>query len=226
MQVILKGPVIFSDMCINSAVIRAKNIHLVYSDYIEFSDINTFNIIVSVGYVYLNPNTCIQLTSSVIKKVMFGDSDHVSDNSSVYAHPCIIQYISNNSLDYHRDPMNINDYNISIIITETVFAKLCDNKYCTVHCSWVDGAIFDAFNPLFVNKQIIRFAAWKDAKILSSKKDICYCTDSFSYNCYLDEITIYPGQTASLHLIRKYFHKCNIFNSNSKHYKKSIMQGC
>ena len=34
-KVILKGPVIFSDMCMNSAVIRAENIHLVFSDYIE-----------------------------------------------------------------------------------------------------------------------------------------------------------------------------------------------
>ena len=45
---------------------------------------------------------------------------HISDNSSVYAQPCIIQYISNNSLGYHRDSMNINNvYNISIIITKT-----------------------------------------------------------------------------------------------------------
>ena len=51
-KVILKGPVIFSDMGINSAVIRAESIHLVFSGYIEFSDIDAFNIIVSAGYVY------------------------------------------------------------------------------------------------------------------------------------------------------------------------------
>ena len=200
-KVILKGPVIFSDMGINSAVIRAESIHLVFSGYIEFSDIDAFNIIVSAGYVYLNPNTCIQLLSNVIKKAVFG-SDYASENnSSGYARPCIIQYISNNSLGYHKDSMNINNYNISIIITKTIFAKLCENKYCTAHCSWVGSAIFDAFNPLFINKQIIRFANQKDAKRISDEKDVCYCTDCYSYSCYLDEINVYPGQTVHLQLI-------------------------
>ena len=148
----------------------------------------------------LNPNTCIQLLSNVIKKAVFG-SDYVSENSSVYPRPCIIQYISNNSLGYHKDSMNINNYNISIIITKTIFAKLCENKYCTAHCNWVGSAIFDAFNPIFVNKQIIRFANQEDAKTISDKKDVCYCTDSYSYNCYLDEINVYPGQTVHLRLI-------------------------
>ena len=200
-KVILKGPVIFSDIGINSAVIWAKNIHLVFSDYIEFSDINAFNIIVSAGHVYLNPNTCIQLTSNIVKNAIFGNIYHENDNSSAYARPCIIQYISNNSLNYHRDLININNYNISIIINKTVFAKLCENKYCTAHCSWASGAMFEAFNPLLVNKQIIRFVDQKDAKTISSKKGVCYCTDNDSYNCYLDEINVYPGQTANLYLI-------------------------
>ena len=192
----LEGPVLFSEMEINMAVVYGKRMRLVFSDYIEFSDIDTFYIIVN-ECVYLSPNTYIYLTSNVINDIFLNYGFYYS--VPVYSRPCMFQYISNN---YHQDFVNIHNFNTSIIITETTFANLCTHEYCATHCRWVGDALFEKTSPLVVNRQIIKFADWKDAnKTISDKKNVCYCTDSYSYSCYLDEINVYPGQTFHLQLI-------------------------
>ena len=108
----------------------------------------------------------------------------------------MLQYI-NNSL--HQDLVNVKSFNISIIITTTIFYALCANKYCTTHCGWVGNALFDVFSPLVVNRQIIKSDQIYAVEIVSNRKRVCYCKDSSSYNCYLDKIySVYPGQTLPL----------------------------
>ena len=192
----LDGPVLFSEMEIDMAVIYGYRMQLVFSDYIEFSYIDTFYIIMN-EYVYLNPNTYIYLPSNVIRDDVFVSKDI----KSVYSRPCMFQYINNNY--HHQDFVSVYNFNTSIFITETTFANLCKNKYCATHCNWVGNASFEKISPLVVNRQIIKFADWKDDnETISDKKEVCYCIDGNSYNCYSDEInSVYPGQTVHLQLI-------------------------
>ena len=199
----LEGPVIFSQMYnINTAVIYGNKLQLVLSGYIDFSDIDTYYVIVN-ECVYLTPNTHIYLTSNFIREEIFINEDIHDIN--VYFRPCMLQYISNSLQDYHQDLVNIKYYNISIIINTTLFNVLCANKYCTTHCSWLGNGLFEAFSPLAVNRQNIKFTNdnQEDSnKIVSNRKRVCYCTDNYLYNCYVDEInSVYPGQTVHLHLI-------------------------
>ena len=201
-DVTLEGPVLFSEMEIDLAVIYGRRIKLVFNNYIEFSDIDTFYIILN-ECIYLNPDTHIYLTSNIIRDDIFANEDlYHTKNPLLYSRPCILQYISKSLQDYHLD-FTVLNLNISLIITKTIFGKLCQYKYCVTHCSWIGNGLFKEINPLVVNRQVIKFVDRKDANTtLSDKKDICYCTVSYSYNCYLDEInSVYPGQTVFLHLI-------------------------
>ena len=190
----LEGPVLFSEMEIDMAVIIGKRMDLVFSDYIEFADIDTFHIIVN-QFVYLTPNTYIHITSSNISQEIFANED-INDTIS---RPCMLQY-TNSSL--HQDLVNVRSFNISIIITTTIFYALCANKYCITHCGWVGNALFNAFSPLVINRQIIKTDQIGAVKMFSNRKRVCFCKDNFSYNYYLDEInSVYPGQTLPLHLI-------------------------
>ena len=196
----LEGPVLFSQMDIYTAVIYGNRMQLVISDYVEFSDIVTLNVIMNTC-VYLTPNTHIHLISSMVQEDIF--INEYIDDITVYSRPCMLQYIGDILQDYHQNLVNIKYFNISVIINMTFFYGLCSNKYCTTHCSWMGNGLFEAFSPLAVNRQIIQFTNQEDSnKIVSNRKQICYCTDSYLYNCYLDEIkSVYPGQTVHLHLI-------------------------
>ena len=194
----LEGPVLFSKIEIDMAVVYGERMQLVFSGYIEFSDIDTFYVIM-LECVYLSPDTYIYFTSNVIRNDIFVNEDIYYTNPD-YSRPCMFQYISNN---HQQEFANVHNFNTSIVITETTFDQLCTNKYCATHCSWVGNALFEKISPLDVNRQIIKFADLKDAnKTISDEKDVCYCTDSYSYNCYSDEINfVYPGQTFHLQLI-------------------------
>ena len=196
----LEGPVLFSEMELDMAVVYGKRMQLVFTGYIEFSDIDTFYVIMN-ECVYLSPDTYIYFTFNVIRNDIFTNEEiYYVNPATVYVRPCMFQYISN---DYHQDLVSVHEFNTSIVITETTFDQLCANKYCATHCSWVGNALFEKISPLDVNRQIIKFDDWKDAnKITTNKKHVCYCIDSYTYNCYLDEINfVYPGQSFHLQLI-------------------------
>ena len=200
----LEGPVLFSEMDIDMAVIYGNRMQLVFSNYVEFSNIVTLYVIMN-KCVYLTPNTHIHLTSTMVQENIFINKD--IDDINAYSRPCMLQYISNSSQDYHHDLqlVSIKYFNISIIINTTMFNGLCAYKYCTTHCNWLGNGLFEAFSPLAVNRQNIKFTNdnQKDSnKIVSNRKRVCYCTDNYLYNCYVDEInSVYPGQTVHLHLI-------------------------
>ena len=170
---------LFSEMEIDMAVISGNRMQLVFKN----------------EFVYLTPNTYIHITSSNIKQEIFANED-IND---IYSRPCMLQYI-NNSL--HQDLVNVRSFNISIIITTTIFHALCANKYCITHCGWVGNALFNVFSPLVINRRIIKSDQIGAVKIVLNRKRVCYCEDISSYNCYLDEIySVYPGETLAFHLI-------------------------
>lgn len=99
-----EGPILFSEMEIDMAVVYGKRMQLFFSGYIEFSDIDTFYVIMN-DCVYLSPDTYIYFTSNVIRNDIFVNEDiYYINPAAIYFRPCMFQYISNN---YQQEFVNV-----------------------------------------------------------------------------------------------------------------------
>ena len=59
------------------------------------------------------------------------------------------------------------------------------------HCKWLSMAVFNGYNPSYINQQIIQV----DGRQWIHHKKICYCPNGGDYNCTIDLLgPVYPGQ--------------------------------
>ena len=190
----LEGPIIFTEIEVNPAIIFGAKTHVYANGYIEFSNVNTFFIVQSTGF-YLNTNTLLNFTSNKALSSLFKRDD---ETNLLYP-PCLLQYIGN--------IYKVSNLNISIIVEDSEFSHFCDNKYCTSHCSWDNNTIFNEVAPLDVNRKIIK----NNSTITTDRKDICYCFKDDHYDCYVDEIyPIYPGQMVYLSFINTFGYNMSV----------------
>ena len=93
----------------------------------------------------------------------------------------------------------------TLIINDSEFSHLCENEYCTSHCSWSNNTISNEIIPFHVNREVIKNLN-NNSTLITDRKDICYCLRDSQYDCYVDEIkSIYPGQTVSAFKFDKHF---------------------
>ena len=65
------------------------------------------------------------------------------------------------------------------------------------HCKWLLMAVFNGYNPGYINQQIIKV----DGRQWIHHKEICYCPHDEDYNCAVDWLgPTYPGRTLQVDL--------------------------
>ena len=181
----MKGPVIFSKIAAFTIISSVKT-KITFHKYIEFSSSHVAEI-VQTQIMYIKANTTINITSNIVAYSIFQADDFVKDQ---FYSPCLLQY---NSSDLMKSK------NISILVAINSYPKFCGYKFCMSHCSWTENILYTPFD---VNKRTINFINQSEAKMLSYKKDICYCTNSNQHDCFIDEINdVYPGQTIQFYVI-------------------------
>ena len=78
--------------------------------------------------------------------------------------------------------------------------------FLTSHCRWLPSAVFKAYHPGPVNKQIIKqyYFEWSPIPSVTKTyppKPICYCYKNGTVNCSVDVLgPIYPGQQLNIYL--------------------------
>ena len=195
----LEGSIIFTEIEVDSVLIFSDEVHVYPNAYIEFSNIQSYGYsIVESNSLYLSTNTLVNITSNMALSSLFKRDAGVD---SFYP-PCLLQYVGN-AYNYNEEVDAISHLDISIIINDSVFSHLCENEYCTSHCSWSNNTISNEIIPLHVNREVIKnLNNNSTSTLITDRKDICYCLRDGQYDCYVDEIkSIYPGQTVHLSLI-------------------------
>ena len=187
----LEGPIIFTE--IEANIIFGDKTQVYASGYIEFSNINAFFIVQSTKF-YINTNTLLNFTSDKALSSLFKRDD----NTYLLYPPCLLQYTTSN--DAYKGAHVPSDLNVSIIVDDSEFSYFCENKYCTSHCSW-NNTMLNEIAPIDINRKFIKTLDNNSLSITHSK-DICYCFEDNTYDCYIDEISsVYPGQMIYLNLI-------------------------
>ena len=191
----LEGPIIFTEIEVNIAIIAGVETSVYANGYIEFSNVHTIFIVQCTRF-YLNTNTLLNFTSNKGLLSLFKRDDE----SNILYPPCLLQYIGN----------TYKEANISIIVEDSEFSYFCENKYCISHCSWDNNTIFNEVAPLDINKKIIK-TLHSNSALTTDRKDNCYCFKDDRYDCYADEINpVYPGQTVYLSFINTFGYNISI----------------
>ena len=128
----------------------------------------------------------------------------VNNDNSIFPY-CIFQYNVSSMNDKHNVSELIRLYTISFSDnkpqkqTSTYnFAVQMNNIYnLMTHCKWLPTAVFDGYNPGYINQQIIQV----DGHPWVHHKEICYCPHDGNYNCTIDLLgPVYPGQVLRVDL--------------------------
>ena len=136
-------------------------------------------------------NTKINITGNRIGRYVILVRDW--DLSGRYPY-CFFQYQT--SQNNHQ----IKQANYSIFIDNVYNPSAVDVR--TVHCAWLDEAVFRSDMPYIVNSRIITVKNKEGQQMmLQETKKLCYCTNGIDYNCSIDVLgPVFPGQTLSIKL--------------------------
>ena len=130
----------------------------------------------------------------------------VLDSDNTIFPYCIFQYmVSSNDRYYNNISEALKHYSISFSGSQEYMQQNVNNYFYffdsfndfLTHCKWLPTALFNGYNPEYINQQIIKV----DGHRWAHYKDICYCPHDEDYNCTLDLLgPVYPGQVFKIDL--------------------------
>ena len=201
-DLLLKGPVIFTNIITSNVIIFSINSQVHLSNYFEFS-FSEGNECLSIRYVVLEENTLLNITANKFLTIfgLMSFSQLYHWGGDVW---CLFQYVSNhlpNSSAIHDEfPLQRQSKKYLIILQDNRYGQVLFRtwKFTISHCDWIDDSAFMESDPHEINKMIVLYVnnSFVFPKHLNL---ICHCIDDQYYDCKTDELgLIYPGHTLTL----------------------------
>ena len=193
-ELFLKGPVVFTKINSNVAIIHAVKSFIILSNHITFT-LNKANYCMVVTYVTLEEDTKMDIIANHFLIVFY---------TAKGVDMCLFQYYQKQAKSNHQwqTPQQPQHFNYSIMIQDNIGDAVYNRRYATSHCDWDVTSVFIQSDPYEVNRQIVNYVNNTMALKMSVPNTICHCTDDQHYNCSIDELgPVYPGQTYGLTLI-------------------------
>ena len=127
------------------------------------------------------------------------------NNNNIIIPYCVFQYTMSSN-DRHNISEVLRHYSISFSGSQDYTQEAPHNSYISnhdsfndflTHCKWLPTAVFNGYNPEYINQQIIQV----DGHQWAHYKEICYCPYDGNYNCTIDLLgSVYPGQVSQIDL--------------------------
>ena len=189
-NLILKGPVIFSEISIGLCLLYT-DYNITFYNYIEFSNIKTNSLICGSAYFNLNimNNAYIKIKNNKISAYIFSIE---SDNQNFYKF-CYFQFykISDENYNFTRTKKPI------IEIASENAGHAFDENTENINCKWHSDSLYYGFNPLQV--YVLHF------KLINSSNHfdtglLCKFEEAHK-SCHTNVLEpIYPGQNLKLQI--------------------------
>ena len=114
---------------------------------------------------------------------------------------CIFQYmVLPNSKSNVNELLKLYKINVTgshQVKNASTYSSAIQANDLMTHCKWLPNAVFDGYNPGFINQQIIQI----DGNHWTHYKKICVCPYDRNYNCNADQLgPVYPGQVLKVDL--------------------------
>ena len=126
--------------------------------------------------------------------LIYASAPAANDYDNIFPY-CMFQYTASNN-----NKLNISEslarYAITFVGNRPHSSSLYINNFL-IHCKWLPTAVFNGYNPGYINQQIIQV----DGRPWVHYKEICCCPYNEGYNCTVDLLgPIYPGQKLKVEL--------------------------
>ena len=200
MVVKMDGAITLLDNKINGSIIDLDHCDVTFSKTIKFiSNVCQYAIYLmslDLPYIIIMEHANIMFNQSYADNLIYASGPVANDYDDIFPY-CMFQYTSSTNIKF-----NISE---SLALYAITF-NFTDNKphrnglfigdFIT-HCKWLPTAVFNGYNPGYVNQQIVNV----DGLPWTHSKALCYCPYNKDYNCTIDLFgPVYPGQKLEVEL--------------------------
>ena len=208
MSVYMNGVITISENIVEEYIIDFKICDVTISKTVTFlSNIcSVFIYLLSNPFMLIREHTNIMFINNTIHYQVIV-AKVTTSNDDIFPY-CIFQYMESTDYKYNASEL-IKLYIITFSgnklekETPTYYdnnSPVAQMKYMydlLTHCKWLPTAVFNGYNPGYINQQIIQV----DRHHWIHHKHICYCPHDGEYNCTVDLLgPVYPGQMLQVDL--------------------------
>ena len=199
----LEGPMLFIKAEIKTyysgrALIESSNTIIHFHDYIEIFNCTSYAIFSDTLFLMLKESVTVNISHNNI--ILFVNGDHYiyKDVQPI----CMFQYCNDENLDTMFAKNVKLNYSVILKDNNWLFGSSNGLTQRINHCSWLMGSAFNVTIPGDVNQRFITFV---DRTFAAKEKNLCYCSENGSIDCYKDQLgPIYPGETLNIMLAYPY----------------------
>ena len=147
------GPIIFHDITVRHSLLNTYNDIIVY-DYIEFSNIETNNLIVGELFnIKIMEHTNMNITNNNLQSYTFLVQDDYNIPFSIYS-PCLFQF-------YKRCTKEKGHQNSFVTITSNLVKNIFNNVAGNINCRWYPNSLYYGQIHLQYTKTIFNYMSIK-----------------------------------------------------------------